>query len=186
MSDNKKIKVVIDGIELSKIYYEFQENHDLEYLYSNKSSIQKVAKVLLNREYNNSIDFSKGFLKEYDAMTNVIPIFMIIKLCIDFYTFDEEGRTLIDDVDYDELMKIYMLFGGEPITTSEYPSTIWPIEKHTAPFMVGSIKKTYDENELWDYLNLFNTNNTNFMLMPKFDGISTCLKIENEKISLNL
>lgn len=143
------------------------------------NSITNINNENINKDNFLEIDFEIMELikKEY--------VGFILKICKDFYTFDEEGRTLIDDVDYDRLMELYINLGGEHITISSYPSTNWPIEKHNVPFMVGSIKKTYDEEELNKFVNSFPKIPGKpyiFRVMPKYDGISVVIEVTDGKI----
>ncbi len=105
----------------------------------------------------------------------------IIQLCLITYTFGI-GKVLIPDTQYDKLMQIYTGRGHEPIV---YPvcgpgSKVWEFKKHKVPFMVGTVSKCYDINQLADVVksNMHKVgDDAEVIVAPKYDGISACLEI---------
>lgn len=102
-------------------------------------------------------------------------------LCMDYYTYTD--ALLISDYDYDMLMVRYEYLGGIRMTTADALelSTRWPLVKHEEPGIVGSIEKIYTEEELEKYYNKYRWC-TSYIIGPKFDGISSSVKVVDGKI----
>jgi len=148
------------------------KDYDIEYIFRQQELIRARVYDLLKLDYTKLKD-----IKEIEK-----EIEYILKMAMDCYTFDKEGRSLITDMEYDRLMEIYVLLGNDRITTSDYPATTWNIVKHTVPFMVGSINKTYSLDELMKYVISLSKDYRNVCVSPKFDGISTVITLKNGKI----
>lgn len=107
----------------------------------------------------------------------------LIMILLDYYTYHSEGSVAITDYEYDLLMNNYIINGGEPITHADIIQdplqTRWSFVKHEAPGMVGSIKKTYDEASLYLWWEKVYKHDgvRSFHIAPKFDGISSAIKI---------
>lgn len=161
--------------KITDLYNKYTKTYSFDILFDNISIIKNETMKFL----------SVKFIKELTD-DDCEDIRLILKMCMDTYTFDEEGKTLISDEDYDNLMSIYTSLGNKRITTTDYPSTTWNIVKHDAPFMVGSVDKTYDEGDLLKYLHNMDKKYSKYILMPKYDGISTVIYFDKGKITLAL
>lgn len=144
---------------------------------------ERISIVELSEKYKH-----KEFLtnEELDEVKDLIYI-----LC-DFYTYHPNGEILISDHDYDLLMNNYIMNGGKQISTSDIIKgeslTQWEFVKHENPGMVGTIKKIYDEIELYRYFTSCakdRDNNRYFQIAPKFDGISSAICIDSNGNLLN-
>lgn len=103
-----------------------------------------------------------------------------IRLCLDYYTCSSNGDVLISDHQYDTIMNYWISKGNDHIIYQDaiVSDTVWPFVKHEMPGMVGTISKIYTEDELVKYLNKYRGINS-FIVAPKYDGISTCIKVRN-------
>lgn len=107
----------------------------------------------------------------------------VIRLCLDYYTYNDNGDVLIPDALYDKIMNIWLTIGGKQII---YPDALslgstWEIMKHNYPGLVGSIKKTYSLEELSSYLEKYR-GIKKWGIAPKFDGVSTAITIVDNEI----
>lgn len=122
--------------------------------------------------------------KEFNEMTD------LIKLCWDCYIYTEDGSVLLTDHEYDELIRHYINNGGKNIFHTDVPKgqTQWEFVKHEQPGMVGTIKKVYEFSELETWFNnLVKTlGGKECIIAPKFDGISSAIKIRNGEICLGV
>jgi len=110
-------------------------------------------------------------------------------LCLDYYTYNPDGDSLIPDAWYDDLMQLYVSLGNEPFYNADYigERTMWSFVKHEAPYMVGSLAKVYEIKDLKDYLKTFLKKKLQVILIaPKYDGVSCCIKREKGKISYGI
>jgi len=140
-------------------------------------------KIDINDLYNMKNDFISIYNKIISGnASDFYEIEAFIKLCLDYYAYSENGDVLITDSEYDKLMTFYNNLGYDNIiyTDSIVDYTIWPIVKHKAPGVVGSISKIYTTEELHKYINSMD-NVDEFILAPKFDGISACIEIRDGK-----
>lgn len=113
----------------------------------------------------------------------------LLMLYLDYYTYSEDGDVLISDHDYDELMIHYIENGGSLISRAdklEFQSQ-WDFIKHEEPGMVGSIKKIYTYDELYAYMMKWKPFHgvRRWRIAPKFDGISSAIKINSKGIILS-
>ena len=115
----------------------------------------------------------------------------LILICLDFYTFTSTGEFIITDSEYDTVMRVYMHKNkSQAIVYPDYfpvsNKTTWTLEKHTVPFMVGSIYKVYSYDDLYDKLDHIVPrfkNHPMIVLAPKYDGISVSIDISIEIIA---
>lgn len=134
----------------------------------------------------------KNAMSDLDDINNA-EMESMIYLCLDIYTYDDDGRVLISDREYDILMNTWIDRGNERII---YPDslkmgTTWNLIKHEDRGTVGSLSKVYSEEDmaLWltgetkETLSPNSTNlQRNYIVAPKFDGVSGSIRIENRKI----
>lgn len=110
-----------------------------------------------------------------------------LMICLDVYTYSDDGAVMIPDYTYDQCMAIFCkLFNAERISQSDYivSTTIWPFVKHEAPFMVGTInRKIYDLDGLAYFLKESRRDGYRRILYaPKFDGVSSAITFRNGQI----
>lgn len=110
-----------------------------------------------------------------------------LMICLDVYTYSDDGAVMIPDYTYDQCMAIFCkLFNAERISQSDYivSTTIWPFVKHEAPFMVGTInRKIYDLDGLAYFLKESRRDGYRRILYaPKFDGVSSAVTFRNGQI----
>ena len=114
-----------------------------------KDDFSKLAYFIIDQ------DRDKG--KIDDELIGILKDFLMI--CLDVYTYSDNGDVLIPDYTYDQVMGIYCDAAKcERLAYADYisSSTIWPFVKHEAPFMVGTIsRKVYDLDTLEMYLDEF-------------------------------
>ena len=106
---------------------------------------QKYADEVLEEEKSGKI--SKEFMNSLEDY---------LMICLDVYTYSENGDVLIPDYTYDMVMNVYCDHThNERLVYADYimSTMLWPFVKHEAPFMVGTIsRKIYDVNTLASYL----------------------------------
>lgn len=142
-----------------------------------KDDFSKLAYFIIDQ------DRDKG--KIDDELVGILKDFLMI--CLDVYTYSDNGDVLIPDYTYDQVMGIYCDAAKcERLAYADYisSSTIWPFVKHEAPFMVGTIsRKVYDLDTLEMYLDEFQRDGYERILYaPKFDGVSTAVTKKNGTI----
>ena len=153
-------------------------------------TFKKIREKLLNQKIalDSLSDLKTIFINGYnDILSGKIydksEIESFIRLCLDYYTYSENGDVLITDTNYDNLMNYWIGRGGHiivyPDSFSDYTS--WPFRKHENAGMVGTVKKVYSKKELEKYLDKYKGIKT-FIIAPKYDGISTCIKVKDGKI----
>ena len=133
--------------------------------------------------YRNELNLLKDSLmskknltkEEFDDETELIMIYL------DYYTYSS-GDSLISDYEYDQLMRHYISNGGELIVKSDNLKNItqWDFTKHEAPGMVGSVSKIYTFEELVTYFKEHKSRSYKWVVAPKFDGISSAIKINSD------
>ena len=134
---------------------------------------QKYADEVLEEEKSGKI--SKEFMNSLEDY---------LMICLDVYTYSENGDVLIPDYTYDMVMNVYCDHThNERLVYADYimSTMLWPFVKHEAPFMVGTIsRKIYDVNTLASYLQQLKRDGYHKLLYaPKFDGISAAVTIRN-------
>lgn len=121
----------------------------------------------------------------FDVITNLIMLYL------DYYTYAEDGDVLITDFRYDMLMNHYINNGGKQISKADKLMNVsqWNFVKHEMPGMVGTLKKIYTFEELQIYFNKYRSGSSRFrrfIIAPKYDGISSAIKIVNGRIVLGV
>lgn len=121
----------------------------------------------------------------FDVITNLIMLYL------DYYTYAEDGDVLITDFQYDMLMNHYINNGGKQISKADKLMNVsqWNFVKHEMPGMVGTLKKIYTFEELQIYFNKYRSGSSRFrrfIIAPKYDGISSAIKIVNGRIVLGV
>ncbi len=110
----------------------------------------------------------------------------LIRLNLDQYAYSEKGEVFISDHEYDMLMNMWMSRGGEQIIYCDVFENAWPMAEHTAPWMVGSVKKTYKIQNMRQYFEetytKAGTKIINWVVAPKYDGVSANIEIRNGKV----
>lgn len=142
-----------------------------------------AAKVDIDSLSTSKSTFVSDYSSILDGTMNKKDINAYIRLCLDYYAYSESGDVLITDREYDNLMNYWIGLGNEKIV---YPDVIsgdstWPFVKHEMPGMVGTVSKVYSPEELAKYLDK-HYGITQYVVAPKYDGISTCIKVSNGSI----
>lgn len=123
---------------------------------------------------------------EYDPSDK--GLFSILMITLDQYTYSEDGTVFISDHDYDILHRLYQHMGHEPLIYADVFGSEWKMVHHDAPWMVGSVQKVYDLDELRSYIQRINDEygkpgeSVRWVVAPKFDGISANLKISENTL----
>lgn len=110
----------------------------------------------------------------------------LIMILLDFYTYNSNGDVLVSDYAYDQLMRNYLLNGGESICHADniYDTsrTRWEFVTHEVPGIVGSVKKVYEEMDLYRWYDQIPDRKSikSFRIAPKFDGVSSAIKISGD------
>jgi DNA ligase (NAD+) len=143
-------------------------------LVRNKELYDEYAQTILKQDRA-----GKGIDEE---LRNTLEDYLMI--CLDVYTYSDNGEVLIPDYTYDLVMNVYChLFKEERLVYADYivSTTIWPFVKHEAPFMVGTInRKVYDLGELKKFLIQYqNDGYKRILYAPKFDGISSAITLKD-------
>ncbi len=129
-----------------------------------------------------------SFILESNCKPTDIGLNSILMLCLDEYTYSDSGNVLISDHEYDLLHSMYMDRGYSQII---YPDTFdseWKIVKHKATWMVGSVRKVYDIEELREFIRHTaeivdcGLDGISWVVSPKFDGISAVLELKDQKL----
>ena len=132
-----------------------------------KDPIKTLAAVIIN---SNGKDVDSNTIKD------------LIYILLDYYTYGT-GDLLVTDHEYDQIHQIYQARGNKPIVFPDYhPSgKVWPIKKHTVPFMVGNVDKVYDTEKLEKEIRKRLMNAGQYAVVkiaPKYDGISAVLTVK--------
>lgn len=149
------------------------------------------GKIDINHIPDNDIEelkhlSSKFTHKEFCTNEEMDEYYELIMILLDIYTYREDGFVVISDYDYDLLMNNYIINGGKLVHKSDVIEdplqTRWKFVKHEAPGVVGTIKKIYDEAELYSWCK-FNKEHKGiywYRIAPKFDGISSAIKLSGK------
>lgn len=150
-----------------------------------KMPIQDLASYKeLFEQYAYHVTETKFDELEIEYKETLEPFLM---LCMDYYVYSTDGDVLISDHMYDLVMNVYHQYSGEVLVYSDYISTdtMWPFRKHEAPFMVGSVKKIYNYDELKDWLRrTYAYGYRKILYAPKYDGVSAVVKVVNKRIEI--
>ena len=135
-----------------------------------------------SKNYINFLEQTEGKIDK-----DILKKFVIIQL--DYYTFSSTGDVFISDSDYDIATRVMKYYKMDVPTTNHFqPEKLaWPIKKHTAPQMVGSVDKVFDINDVISFIdkechNIFGT--TNVIFAPKYDGVGICLEYDPLKLEI--
>lgn len=135
----------------------------------------------LLQESGEFISFADRVIRGQHVKEDELENFLI--LCLDVYCFSN-GKVLIPDRTYDECMRVWTSLGNKVIV---YPDAIgqsskWEFRRHEIPGMVGTLPKIYEYKELKEWFNYMRDSYgvSMFMLAPKYDGISVCIKIDED------
>lgn len=134
---------------------------------------------LLFSEFVKFVTDEEEMRKSGSKYVDVIEKFLA--LCNDYYVFSESGDVLITDRQYDEVTQVYKALSGnsQVIYTDSVNVSRWNERKHLSPNMVGSVEKTYDLDELnewiWEHSK---TGEPYIILTPKYDGCSVVLTFD--------
>lgn len=116
-----------------------------------------------------------------DINVDALHAFIVIQL--DYYTFSNIGDVFISDSDYDFAANVLKKHGIKIPTTNTFsPQTkTWQIIKHTAPQMVGSVKKVFDTQSVHEFIHkniqgLFGE--TVIKVAPKYDGVGVNIEYD--------
>lgn len=152
---------------LKKMYDDYYDNHDVSRLEKHKDLIASSVRGYLEK---------KSIVQE-----DLDQIELLLHMCADYYTYNTEGDgSLISDVEYDKLNALFNHLSEKPnkFYTNFTPSS-WPIVQNEDSYLVGSLDKTYDHDELIDWLKdrKLVSNFKYIALLPKFDGISCAIRM---------
>lgn len=111
-----------------------------------------------------------------------------LMICLDYYTYSENGDVLIPDRLYDECTQRYyheqkdatQIIYADEVTNA----THWGFINHKIPGVVGSLPKIYTYDELKNYfMSLWHPGYTiRFRLSPKYDGVSASIEVGGGEI----
>ena len=181
-----------------KIYYIFG---GVIFMSIQKENFKKLEKDLISVyqrlktrkiKLSSLIDYKIPILN-YIENINIYPleatkegIYSVLMLCLDQYVFSENGDVLITDSQYDELHRIYMKMGGPQLIYPDHLESRWKMSEHKRSYMVGSIRKVYNVDDLIAYIRDIeerygSMRTINWVIAPKYDGISACLEFRNNK-----
>ncbi len=112
-----------------------------------------------------------------------------LMLCLDQYTFSENGDVIVPDRIYDIVHQLYMQLGGKQIIYPDHFESRWKMATHKRSELVGSVRKVYSIKELLKYINDIyvrggcdDPSDISWIISPKYDGISACLEFKNKKL----
>jgi DNA ligase (NAD+) len=139
----------------------------------------EATKQKLMAAYSELMSIKVLTREEFDRLTDLIMIFL------DYYTYSGDGEVIITDHEYDLLMNHYIENGGSLISRADiiHSKSRWDFVKHESPGMVGSIRKIYSMEELyafWSKLSGARSRIRSFRVAPKFDGISSAIKVSSD------
>ncbi len=114
---------------------------------------------------------------------NVDALYAFVVIQLDYYTFSNIGDVFISDSDYDFAANVLKSHGIKIPTTNTFsPQTkTWQLIKHTAPQMVGSVKKVFDTQSVHEFISknvqgLFGE--TIIKVAPKYDGVGVNIEYD--------
>lgn len=150
----------------------------------------QLRKKFMNQEvsFDQLVKSSNEFLAFADKVLSGKPVDSgefesFLRLCLDVYAFDPDGRVLIPDMMYDRCMTVWKALEGSVIVFPDdiLEGTKWNFRRHEIPGLVGTLGKIYEYDELRAYIETMNKlyDVNTFVLAPKYDGISVAIKIES-------
>jgi len=157
----------------------------------NISELSKMKDTFFIPTYNRLINRKmKAKMESVQDFIDLQELEDFIMICLDYYTYSEYGDVLITDPEYNKLMNVYIECGFPALIHADIikGQTMWTFIKHEVPGMVGSVNKIYLKEELEKYLESWRKRGTNrkYVLAPKFDGVSTCIKVCKGRIMLGV
>ena len=167
----------------------------MDYSSIEKNIISLYAKIKNKKLPLRDLPVHSGMIKGFaEAIINgnYVPsqegLYALLMLNLDQYSYGNNGDVILSDHEYDLLHILYMDHGGKQII---YPDTFesqWKLVPHKAKWMVGSVAKSYTVDEMYDFIDdICRSTNKNvyeieWIISPKFDGISACLEIKNHQL----
>ena len=157
--------------------------NDLIILYNNLKSRKIKLNTLMN--YKGAItSYVENALSEMNLFVSKEGLYSVLMICLDQYTFSEDGDVLITDNQYDLLHCLYIQLGGKQIIFPDHLEPRWNMAEHKKSYMVGSLRKVYTTNDLISYVKDIESrysrlNTLKWVIAPKYDGISACLEFKN-------
>lgn len=139
---------------------------------------------------NDCIDYATKVIS--GGKINIEELYSFIKLCLDYYAYSSEGKSLIPDYTYDLCVNKYYeisnkdrlhdnLFLADDILSS---GKKWSFVNHPSECvgLVGTIAdKLYEYSEVRDRVKYYGT--VNYKIAPKYDGISVAIRKVNGEIT---
>lgn len=141
------------------------------------------------------IDWQSDFMAYSDKVVNGTSkidekdLYAFIKLCLDYYVFSSEGKSLVADFIYDHCVNRYYeitkkdrlhddMFLADDILNG---AKKWKFVAHALPGLVGTIAdKLYGYNEVKDRVKYYGC--AQYKIAPKYDGISVAIQKLNGQI----
>ncbi len=135
-----------------------------------------------SKAYLNYLENTEG-----DIDKDILMKFVIIQL--DYYTFSDSGEVFISDSDYDLATRMLRFFKMDVPTTNTFEpnTTAWPIKKHSAPQMVGSVTKVFSLDDVSKFIESecnSTYGSTGIIFAPKYDGVGVCLEYDPKKVEI--
>lgn len=112
-----------------------------------------------------------------------------LRLCLDAYVYDENGRVLIPDRTYDMCMNVWKQHNEVIVFPDNIlDETQWKFHEHTVPGVVGTLRKIYEYDELKTYINFMKDHYEveDYLIAPKVDGVSNSIEVRDGSIYLGL
>lgn len=153
-------------------------------LSSNKLTLAEIKDLWVTdiQAFSNAI-----YEGEYTPSKEGLKAILMINL--DQYTYSDTGDVFISDHEYDVLHQLWKRMGEAPLVYADIFGSEWPMVEHDAPWMVGNVSKVYSLEELRDFINDINeefgdggSHPVEWVVAPKFDGVSANLKIKDGKL----
>lgn len=163
------------------------ENRVIRLYYQLKSG--KISMIQIGKEWISDIKMLAQLITEGDFDPTDEGLKSLIMITLDQYTYSDDGTVFITDHEYDILHEIWKMRGHQPLIYADIFKSEWNMVHHDAPWMVGSVQKVYDMEDLADYIENINVGYgmaksvpVQWVVAPKFDGISANLKIQDNKL----
>ena len=154
-----------------ELYALYNEQGNLEELVNYKPLFMTLVKEKSNGKFKARNAATKGELEA------------AVKMALDYYEGSITGGVIVSDAVYQALMDGLVARGGKVISTTSSDNKVWPLVKHEAPFMVGTVKKCYEKEDFINYVCAMMHKYRKeliFTITPKFDGISSSVDVECE------
>lgn len=151
----------------------------------------KTRKISINNliEFKTLIsDYMMAIATAHREEVNADGLYAALMLCLDQYTYSETGEVFVPDRIYDIVHNIYLQMGCSQLVYPDHLESRWNMKVHKRPDLVGSIRKVYTIDDMKLYIrDICNKNNRHledieWIISPKYDGISACLEFRNHKL----